>query len=71
MANQSKKLTVTAVAHQSSGSITAFFNELPALVVQGDSEDDIDVKLRSLLGSYIKMLESRKDNIVISTKSFS
>ncbi len=67
MSKQSKELTVTAVQDQKSGQITAFFDELPGLVVQGNSDNDIKNKLGSLLDSYIKRYESRKNNMVIQT----
>lgn len=69
MTNPTKKMSVTAVFHQSSGRITAFFNELPGLVVQGHSDDDVKAKLTSLLDSYIKRLDSIKHNMDIQTTS--
>ena len=54
-------LTVTAVHHVSSGNITAFFNELPGLLVQGNSDDDVKQKLRSLLNSFKKRLDAVND----------
>lgn len=64
-----KGLTVTAVLHQDTGVITAFFDELPGLLVQGTSNNDVDGKLRSLLDSYLKRLDSIKNNISIHTTS--
>lgn len=64
-----KGLTVTAVLHPDDGVITAFFDELPGLVVQGTSDDDVETKLKSLLNSYIKRLDSIKDNLNIKTTS--
>ena len=69
MTNPTKKMTVTAVIHQDSGTITAFFNELPGLVVQGDSKDDVKGKLTSVLDSYIKRLDSIKNNMDSQTTS--
>lgn len=66
MSKQSKKLTVTAVLDKHTGQATAFFDELPGLVVQGNP-DDIKGKLTSLLDSYLKRYESRKNNIDIQT----
>lgn len=54
------KLTVTAVVDDQNR-VTAFFNELPALVVQGNSDDDVKQKLGSLLKSFVKRLQSAKD----------
>lgn len=54
------KLTVTAVVDDQNR-VTAFFNELPALVVQGNSDDDVKQKLESLLASFVKRLQSAKD----------
>ena len=64
MTKQSKKLTVTAMVN-TDGNLTAFFDELPGLVVQGKTFNDISVKLRSLLDSYLKRYESRKNNFDI------
>ena len=69
MANLSSKLTVTAVMDKDNNCITAFFNELPGLVVQGKTTDDIKNKLQSLLASYIKRLDSLKNNFEIETQS--
>lgn len=70
MSNSSKKLTVTAVKHDNSGFITAFFNELPGLVVQGSDDDDVIDKLDSLLKSYIKRLGSVNKNFDIKMRAF-
>jgi hypothetical protein len=51
MKKTSKGLTVTAVIDGDSRTITAFFNELPDLLVQGKDMEDIKTKLRSLLNS--------------------
>jgi hypothetical protein len=67
MSKPAIKLTATAVVDQNSR-ITAFFNELPALVVQGDSDDDVKEKLGSLLQSFIKRLQSADNNFEIKTK---
>lgn len=69
MINPSKKLTVTAVSHADSGMITAFFNEMPGLLVQGKSSEDVRTKLGALLDSYIQRLDSIKGNIDIHTTS--
>lgn len=69
MTNPKNKMSVTAVLHQDSGRITAFFNELPGLVVQGHSNNDVKTKLSSLLDSYIKRLDSMKHNMDIQTTS--
>jgi hypothetical protein len=66
MRNPTKGLTVTAIAYK--GYITAFYNELPGLVVQGTSNDDVKVKLMFLMDSYIKRLDSIKNNIDIKTE---
>ena len=60
MSKPSMKLTVTAVVDDQNR-VTAFFNELPALVVQGNSDDDVKQKLESLLASFVKRLQSAKD----------
>ncbi len=61
MSNASNSLTVTAVSLGDSKVITAFFNQLPGLVVQGDSVNDVKVKLHSVLQTYIKKLQSIND----------
>lgn len=58
---------VTAVTDRDSGQITAYFNELPGLVVQGKSISDVRTKLISLLDSYIQRLDSIKTNLDIQT----
>jgi hypothetical protein len=63
MINPSKRPSVTAVDY--GGVITAFFTDLPGLVVQGNSADDVHHKLASLLDSYIKRLNNLKNNIDI------
>ncbi len=69
MSTNSKQLTVTAVTDSKSGVVTAFFNELPGLLVQSDTTDDVVDKLKSLLRSYIKRLDSIKDNIHVNQKA--
>lgn len=69
MSTPSKQLTVTAVTDGKSGIVTAFFNELPGLVVQSQSQDDVVDKLKSLLNSYINRLNSRKDHIYVNQKA--
>ena len=64
MNKTSKKLTVTAI--NDAGNITAFFNELPGLVVQGNSMENVRNKLGALLKSFIKRLETVGDNFDIS-----
>ena len=66
---QSKKLSVTAVVDDNTNLITAFFNDLPALVVQGRNDDDVRVKLTSLLQSFIKRLQNQGTDFEIQTKS--
>ncbi|WP_106929462.1 hypothetical protein [Adhaeribacter arboris] len=68
MIKPSKKLTVTGILNNS-GRITAFFNEMPGLVVQGISEEDVKDKLIILLDAYIIRLESMKNNLDIQTTS--
>jgi hypothetical protein len=70
MNKASKKLTVTAVLDTNSKTITAFFNELPGLVVQGKDVNDIKGKLRSLLASYVKRLQTIGKDFEIRTSSF-
>lgn len=65
MRNPTKKMSVTAVLHEDTGQITAFLNDMPGLLVQGDSNDDVKAKLKSLTESYIKKFDSIKDNIEI------
>jgi predicted RNase H-like HicB family nuclease len=65
----SKKMTVTAVIDDHTQLVTAFFNDLPAVVVQGVSIDDVRVKLTSLLQSFIKRLQSQSTDFEIQTKS--
>lgn len=60
MSKPSMKLSVTAVVDNQS-TVTAYFNELPALVVQGTSIEDCRQKLVSLLKSFVKRLDSTKD----------
>lgn len=63
------KLSVTAILSKDSKSITAFFNELPGLVVQGNSEDDVKMKLKDVLNLYIKRLQTiGKDFDITTTK---
>lgn len=52
------KLSVTAILDKDSKIITAFFNELPGLVVQGNNEDDVRMKLKDVVGLYTKMIET-------------
>lgn len=52
----SKGLSVTVVVDDDSKTITAFFNELPGLLVQGKDMEDIKTKLASLLRSYVKRM---------------
>ncbi len=68
MTTHPKGLTVTAVQHDDSEIITAYFNELPGLVVQGSSMDDVKVKLGSLLKSFQRRLDANQDNFNIQTK---
>lgn len=63
------KLSVTAILDNDSKIITAFFNELPGLVVQGVSEGDVRTQLKDLLGLYIKRLENIGKDFDITTKS--
>lgn len=69
MSTFSKTLSVTALQPDGSGPITAYFNELPGLVVQGKSVDDVKPKLQSLLNFYIKRLQSISD-FEIHSQSF-
>jgi hypothetical protein len=62
--NPSKKLTVTAVSHPD-GIITAFPNELPHLIVQGNSMDDIAKKMQALLNWYSVRLQKSSNNLDI------
>lgn len=66
---KSKKLSVTAVVDGHTKLVTAFFNDLPAVVVQGKNMDDVRVKLTSLLQSFIKRLQSQSADFEIQTKS--
>ena len=63
----SKKMTVTAIPDPHSKVITAFINELPGLVVQANSLEEVRVKLDSLLKSYIRRLQSIGNNFEIIT----
>lgn len=63
------KLSVTAILEKDSKIITAFFNELPGLVVQGVSESDVKTQLKDLLRLYIKRLENIGKDFDITTKS--
>lgn len=65
----SKILTVTAVLDDETKVITAFFNELPGLVIQANSMDDVRGKLDSLRKSYIKRLQAIGNNFEITTRS--
>ena len=62
------KLTVTAVVHES-GIITAFFNELPGLLVEADNMEGIREKLNYLLKVYIKRLEQVGTDFDIKTQT--
>lgn len=55
--NFMQKLSVTAVTHPD-GVITAFINEIPAILVQGNSKEDIQNKLDNVLASYIKRIQN-------------
>jgi hypothetical protein len=69
MNNPSQKLTATGIVQSGTGTVTAFFNEIPGLLVQGNSEEDAKNKLSSLLSSYIKRLQSIGSNFDIKTES--
>ncbi len=58
---------VTAIVTAKTGNVTAYFNDMPGLLVQGSSMDDIKIKLKSLLKFYIDKLQS-VDNFEIQTK---
>lgn len=66
---KSKKLSVTAVVDDQTNLVTAFFNDLPAVVVQGKDVDDVRTKLTSLLQSFIKRLQTQSTDFEIQTKS--
>jgi hypothetical protein len=66
---KSKKLSVTAVVDRNTKVITAFFNDIPAVVVQGNTMDDVRVKLTSLLQSFIKRLQSQSTDFEIQTNT--
>lgn len=70
MKKTSKGLTVTAVIDDDSKTITAFFNELPGLLVQGKDMDDIKIRLRLLLKSYLKRLQFIGNDFEIKTRNF-
>jgi predicted RNase H-like HicB family nuclease len=69
MNKATRKFTVTALLDSKSGIITAFFDDLPGLVVQGNSETDVKEKLKDLLKLYIKRLQSIGNDFEITTKS--
>lgn len=68
MNKATRKFTVTAIV-DGSNVITAFFDDLPGLVVQGSSETDVKEKLKDLLRLYIKRLQSIGNDFEITTKS--
>lgn len=61
------KLSVTAMLDNNSDSITAFFDELPGLVVQGNGWDDVKMKLKDVLMLYIRRLETIGKDFEITT----
>lgn len=71
MTGKTKKLTVTAIQDEDEGVVTAFFNELPGLVVQGKNRDDVSEKLVSLLDSYIERLENSDRDFDIKMQTIS
>jgi predicted RNase H-like HicB family nuclease len=69
MNKATRKFTVTALLDNKSNIITAFFDDLPGLVVQGSNESDVKNKLQDLLKLYIKRLQSIGNDFEITTKS--
>lgn len=69
MNKATRKFTVTALLDNKSNIITAFFDDLPGLVVQGSNENDVKNKLQDLLKLYIKRLQSIGNDFEITTKS--
>jgi predicted RNase H-like HicB family nuclease len=69
MNNALHKYSVTAVMH-SDGIVTAYVNDLPGILVQGNSSDDVKSKIEIVLESYIKKLQKISSNIEIEAHSF-
>lgn len=69
MNNLPKSLKVTAIEHESSGVITAFVTQMPGLLVQANSTDEIKYKLDRLLENFIKKLDASRKNLEIETKT--
>lgn len=68
MSITNKKLSVTAIQNPD-GLFTAFFDQLPAIVVQGSSIDDVRVKLSKLLKAFAERLNAIDSNFNIQTAS--
>lgn len=60
-------LTASAMTDSSTGIVTAFINEIPAIVVQGSSEQDATLQLQKILDSY--GVEAGSENLKIVTRS--
>ncbi|WP_295233873.1 hypothetical protein [Sediminibacterium sp.] len=69
MSTKPKQLTVTAIQDSNTGVFTAFFNEMPGLLVQTKSQDDIVQKLKIVLDAHLTRLNSIKNNIQVQQKS--
>lgn len=67
MLGTSFNFSVTAIKNRS-GNFTAFFDELPGLVVQAKDDKEMIDKLDSLLKSYAKRLQSADKNFDIKIK---
>lgn len=68
MATKKHPLKVIAVLDSETKLCTAFFHELPGLMVQC-KEEEIPAKLDHVLDSYIEMLKDRKNNFDIEVKT--
>lgn len=68
MNTPSKKLQAIAFEHDD-GVITAYIKELPGLVVQGKTQEEIKLKLHSLVEVFIQKLQASRNNIEVVTKS--
>lgn len=66
---KSNPLTVTAIVDQHSGTITAFFDKFPGLVVQGSTSDDVKKKLGRLMKSFQAWLSSQDQDLQIKLET--
>ena len=69
MINPFPRSKVITVQNGDSGKITAFFSDLPGLVVQGNSKSDVVQKLVKLVEAFAEGLKKSSNNLDIQTMS--